>query len=321
MPSQETTHELYKKFRPQKLSGIIGQPHAVAQLRKSIETNRVDHAILFNGPTGTGKTTLMRIMQKILKCSNYDYTEINTANFKGIETIRDIQRNVNLQPMGGDCRIIAIDECHKLTNDAQNAILKLLEDTPRHVYFMLGTTDPQKLLAPLLGRCSEIKLAALTEDNLEVLIRDVIKKENFSIAEPVIPQIATAANGSARKALVILDAVSKAEGTEAQERAISITSIDKDLAFGLAKLLMWGKKGDWGPVAIHLQKMKEEDPEGVRHCVLGLARSMIIGKDGQPPKPYNAARAFDCLNAFEDNFYDSHGPGLVLACWRTVMTQ
>jgi DNA polymerase III delta prime subunit len=319
--NDQSPPELYKRYRPQKLSEIIGQPHAVAQLRKALQTNKVDHAILFNGPTGTGKTTLMRIMRRNLKCSSNDYTEINTADFKGIDTIRDLRRNLNLHPIGGACRIIAIDECHKLTNDAQNAILKLLEDTPAHVYFMLGTTDPQKLLAALLGRCSEIKLRTINQDDLEALIREVAGKEKLTISESVIPEIAQAANGSARKALVILGAVAKAEGDEAQSRAIAITSIDKNLAFGLAKLLMWGKKGDWASVAIQLQKMKDEDPEGVRHCVLGLARAMIVGKDGKPPSPNNAARAYCCLNAFEDNFYDSHGPGLALACWRTVFSE
>jgi DNA polymerase III gamma/tau subunit len=321
MPETTTTHELYKRHRPQKLSEVIGQPHAIAQLRKSLQTNKVDHSILFNGPTGTGKTTLMRIMRRALKCSKNDYVEINTADFRGIDTIRDLRRNLSLAPLGGACRVIAIDECHSLSRDAQNAILKLLEDTPAHVYFMLGTTDPQKLLAALLGRCTEVKLKALSQDDLELLIREVIKKESLVICEEIISEIATAANGSARKALVILDAVSKAEGDEDQKRAIAVTSIDKDLAFGLAKLLMWGKKKDWTPVAIQLQKMKDEDPEGVRHCVLGLARAMIVGKEGKPPSMQNASRAYDCLNAFEDNFWDSHGPGLALACWRTVFAE
>lgn len=319
--NEKTTHELYKRYRPQKLSEIIGQPHAVAQLRKALEKNKVDHTILFNGPTGTGKTTLMRIMARNLKCSRHDFTEINTADFKGIDTIRDIRRNINLQPIGGVCRIVAIDECHKLTNDAQNAILKLLEDTPAHVYFMLGTTDPQKLLAALLGRCTEIKLKAIDQDDLEALIKDIIAKEKFPVSGKIIEEIAEAAHGSARKALVILDAVSKAEPGEAQARAISITTIDKDLAYALAKLLIFGPKGSWLKVALHLQKMKDEDPEGVRHCVLGFARVMMTGKDGRAPDPNYAARAFCCLNAFEDNFYDSHGPGLVLACWRTVFME
>lgn len=313
-----TTHELYKRYRPKNLTDVIGQPNAVKMLMKALKAGKVDHSILFNGPTGTGKTTLMRIMRRLLRCSLNDYIEINTADFKGIDTIRHLRANLNLHPIGGVCRVIAIDECHKLTNDAQNAILKLLEDTPAHVYFMLGTTDPQKLLAALLGRCSEIKLSAISAKDLTKLVMDVIQKESLSVNEVIIEQIVEAADGSARKALVILDAVSKAEGDAEQKKAISVTSINKDLAFGLAKLLLWGKKGDWGPCALQLQKMKEEDPEGVRHCVLGLARAIIVGKEGTVPTQYNAIRAYQCLNAFEDNFYDSHGPGLALACWRTI---
>src|SRR5690606_3369465 len=105
----------------------------------------IPHAMLFTGPSGCGKTTLARILRVKLRCSDNDFQEINAADFRGIDSIRSMRQQVGAAPLGGDSRIWLIDEAHSMTADAQNAFLKLLEDTPRHVYFFLATTDPQKL--------------------------------------------------------------------------------------------------------------------------------------------------------------------------------
>lgn len=311
------SHELYRKHRPKKLDEVVGQDRAVNQIRKALMAGKFAHAVLFNGPTGTGKTTLMRIVRRSLKCSLQDYVEINTANFKGIDTIRGLQRTVNLQPIGGDARVIAIDECHKLTDDAQNAMLKLLEDTPDHVYFMLGTTHPQKLLSALLGRCTEYKLAAIEQDALEKLVKLVAKAEGLAVSDSVAEEIAEAAQGSARKALVILDAASKEEGDAEQKKAIQITTVNKDKAYQLASALMWPKKG-WNEVAAILQALKDEEPEGIRYMILAFARSCMIGKEGKNPDPRNAGRAALLINHFGTHFYDSKQAGLAFACFQVM---
>src|SRR5688572_25883760 len=138
--------ELYKKFRPKTLKGVVGQEGAVSSLQSMIDKGRLPHTILFSGPSGCGKTTIARILKGILECSDLDFFEINCADFKGIDMVRDIRRYVGIPPLHGKSRVWLIDEAHQLTKDAQNAFLKLLEDTPKHAYFMLATTDPQKLL-------------------------------------------------------------------------------------------------------------------------------------------------------------------------------
>src|SRR5687768_10085551 len=122
---------LYKKHRPKTLKGIVGQDGAVASLQKMIDRNLIPHAILFTGDSGVGKTTIARILKDHLECGDPDFIEVNAADSKGIDMVRDIRSRAGLSPMAGPCRVWLIDEAHKLTTDAQNCILKILEDGPR----------------------------------------------------------------------------------------------------------------------------------------------------------------------------------------------
>ena len=309
------SHELYKRWRPRKISQVVGQNRAIASLRKMMDEGTVPHALLLSGPSGTGKTTLARILRRFLKCSATDYQEINTADFRGIDTIREMRKNCQLLPMGGETRVFLVDEAHKLTSDGQNAILKLLEDTADHVYFILATTDPNKLIATVLGRCTEVKLNPIAEKDMQELLQKVIKEEKLTIGEDILDEIIEAAEGSARKALVILEAVSKVEGDVAQKEALMHTTLDKDLAFELARMLLWPKGNSWTDIAALLRKLENYEAEGIKQMVLALARSSLIGaKTGGPPKnPGRGAMVIEIFN--EMDFYSRH-PGLALACYK-----
>ena len=137
--------ELYKKHRPKTLARVVGNKSTVEALRSMLEARTLPHTLLFHGPSGTGKTTLARIVKNELGCLPTDFHEHNSSDFRGIDFIRELRSKVNLAA-AGPCRVWIIDECHQLTRDAQNAALKILEDTPSHVYFFLCTTDPQKLI-------------------------------------------------------------------------------------------------------------------------------------------------------------------------------
>ena len=310
--------ELYKRYRPKTLKGVIGQDGAIASLEK-LMSKGLPHALLLTGPSGCGKTTLGRIIKASLNCGDGDYVEVNSADFKGIDMIRDIRRHANAAPMHGDTRIWLIDEAHKLTSDAQNAFLKLLEDTPKHVYFLLATTDPQKLIKTIHTRCSEIKLVALKPPALERVLQRVIDKEGLTVASDVITEIVEAADGSARKALVILEQVAGLETEEEQLKAIQTTTFNKDAAIELARALFNYKGTPWADVAKILRNLSEQDVEGIRYCVLGYARSCLIGKDDKPPNTQFAAKAFKVIDIFSRNFYDSKHAGLAAACWEVVM--
>jgi DNA polymerase-3 subunit gamma/tau len=310
--------EFYKSYRPRSLKTVLGQEAAVASLQKLMDANKVPHTILLTGPSGTGKTTIARILKDFLECGDQDFLEVNCADFKGIDMVRDIRRSVNLNPISGLTRVWLIDEAHKLTGDAQNAFLKLLEDTPRHAYFMLATTDPQKLIRTIHTRATQIKLVPLVPDALERVVQRVVDKETLAVSSEVVKEIVEAAEGSARKALVILEQISLLEGDAAQISAIQTTTFNKEAAIDLARELLFGNK-DWMKVAGILRAIKEEDPEGVRYCILGYARAILVGSaDGKAPNPKFAPKAFKVIDIFSKNFYDSKQPGLAAACYEAV---
>lgn len=310
--------EFYKKYRPQKLSEVLGQVSAINTLRRQLESNSLPHTLLLTGPSGSGKTTIARILSTHLKCSEHDFTESNGADFRGVESIRDIRRGSSMKPLGGPCRIYYIDECHKLTNEAQNAFLKMLEDTPDHIYFILATTEPQKLLKTVLGRCNEIKLVPIKPEPLTRIIKDVSAREKLKISEDVIDEIVDAADGSARKALVILDAVSKHTNEADQLKALQFTTLNKDIALDLARLLIITPRPSWSDAAKLLRSLSTDDAESIRYCILGFARSCMIGKGDKAVSPRLAARAYQVIDIFAANFYDSKQAGLAAACWEVI---
>ena len=201
------TQELYKRHRPKTYKAMVGQESTVKVMLGWGKQKATPHCILFTGPSGCGKTTLARILAAKLKCSPHDLNEVNSADFRGIDSVRRIRSEMNLAPVAGACRIWIIDECHKMSNDAQNAILKLLEDTPKHVYFFLATTDPHKLLKTIKTRATEMVVRLLTDDQINSLILSVGKKEEVDVSDEVMDSLVQASAGSARKALVLLEKV------------------------------------------------------------------------------------------------------------------
>ncbi len=305
------SQELYKRYRPKTLAQLVGQPAAVQSIEKLMARKTVPHAMLLTGPSGVGKTTVARILARSLECSRGDFVEQNCADFKGIEDVREIRRSMQLAPLGGKCRIWLIDEAHKLTNDAQNALLKMLEDTPSHVYFMLATTDPQKLINTIHTRCSQIKLAALDSSALVKLLESVIKAEDMSVKGRVVEEIIDACGGSARKALVILEQVGYLDGEKEQVAAIQSTTGNKDDAILLARELI-NPQASWSQCAKILKSIEGQEAESLRYMVLGYARAVMLGGKQLAP------RAWRIIDIFSGNFYDSKHAGLAAACWEVI---
>lgn len=300
-----TATELYRKHRPTTFKAVIGQQRAVSMLKEMVTNDRVPHALLFVGGSGCGKTTLARIIKEKMECSDNDFVEVNCADFRGIDMVREIRNRMGLSPIGGKCRMWLIDECHQLSKDAQNALLKMLEDTPAHVYFMLATTDPQKLLTTIRTRCTEVKLVELKAADMTALLQTTAEKEGKTLSEEVLARLVEYACGSARKALVLLNQVINIEGDEAQLDAIA-SSDSKTKAIELARALL--QKAPWAEVAAILKDLDEE-PESLRRMVLSYASNVLLGGGKAAP------RAFLLCDVFQHHFYDSGKPGLVTACY------
>jgi len=309
---------LPNKMRPSKLSEVIGQGHAVESL-KGMAKSGFPHFIMFTGPSGCGKTTLARIIANRLGCTPENLEEINAASDRGIDLVRRIESHVGYNPIGGgESRVWLIDECHQLSGDAQGGFLKVLEDPPSHAYFIFCTTDPQKLRQTIRTRATiielkAVKIADLKQVILRALDAEVCIDENGNehipeVSDDVIDKIAEYADGSPRKALVLLGQVLGIVGEDEQMKALQATLPSKDAIEIPRTLLKRGSQfADVLSVIKSIQDM-DEQAEKIRWLVLSYMTKVALtgGKD--------VARAMQIIDAFRDNYYDTKGAGLILSC-------
>lgn len=316
---KEQYNEVYKRHRPTSWDGVIGQDKTVKALQSMLERGTLPHALMLHGPSGSGKTTIARILKTEMGCSDMDFHEMNCADMRGIEDARNVRRRTSVTPMDGRVSMWLIDEAQKLTNDAQNALLKLLEDTPSHVYFIFCTTDPRKLIQTIKTRLTSLKLDDLEDKHLHELLRRVCSRENMKLTPRVESLLIQQARGSARMLLVLLDRIS-VEAKEAEQiEAIRGASFDEATAYDLAKAVFYSRP--WSEVAPILLKLKNQDVEGVRHMFLSYCNTvMITDRPGDDPqkKARNRDRAYRIIDVFSRNFYDSKEAGLTAACWEVL---
>jgi len=306
------SQELYKRYRPQKLSEVVGQDDAVNTLRDFIRRKAVPHFLLFAGESGCGKTTTARILKRALNCSDIDFHELNIADLRGIDVVRDIRSHVMQAPLGGDSRVWLLDEAARASVDAQNAFLKLLEDTPEHVYFIMATTEPQRLLATVRNRATIIRFKALPSKELENIVNGVVAKEGIKTTEAVVDRIVKLADGSPRKALVLLNQVMGIEGEEGQSAAVDAGDATKD-AIELARALVNPRCRftDLVKVLNGIEGL-EDQCEGIRRLVLSYMASVAL------KNPKLAGRAVYVIQSFDGDFFSSGKAGLVSACWEAT---
>ncbi len=303
--------EIYRRYRPSTFGEVLGQDAAVRTLQKSLENKALPHALLLTGGSGCGKTTIARILKVELDCGDSDFYEINAADDRGVDMVRQIRSVMGLAPMRGGCRIWLIDEVHRATSDAQSALLKMLEDTPKHVYFFLCTTDPQKLLKTIHTRCTEVKLVPLTDAVMRELITAICQQEKVDLSDGVVNQIVDMAEGSARKALVLLHQVLQ-QDDEKEQLASLLKADSKRQTIDLCRLMM-EPRPSWPDIA-KIVKALEDEPETTRRIILGYFNSVLLG-GGR-----GAGRAFAVIQAFRDHLYDSGKAGLTASLYEVFVS-
>lgn len=304
--------EIYKRYRPTRFKEVVGQDASVKMLLSKVKKKTLPHSILLCGPSGVGKTTIARILKTKLHCGKADFQEINAADTNGIELVRTIRTRQWAKAMDGDSRIWLIDEAHELTSKAQNAFLKILEDTPDHVYFILATTDPQKLIPTVQNRCTKIALKRISDNILEKLLADVAKREKAKLGEEVLEKIVRHADGSARAALVVLEQVLEFDDEEEQLEAVERADVAVQ-SIALARAMI-NPRARWADVAKVLKGL-DEDAERIRWGVLGYVSNVLLAN------PKLSVRAFKIIQAFENNFFDSKHAGLRAAAYEVVATK
>lgn len=298
---------LYTKYRPKALSEVIGNQIILESLQAALTKADPPHAYLFHGPSGCGKTTLARISAQVLGCSEDDFREIDSADFRGIDSIREIRRQSNFQALHGVRRAWLLDECHKISADGQAALLKALEDPPPHVYYFLATTDPQKLLDTIKGRCASFQVAPLSEIQMKRLLRAVVKEEGQELEKEVYDQIIASADGRPRNALQILERVLD---TSPDKRLQAAKKIEEATAktIDLCRALIGNKP--WSEIKLILRDLKTEDPESIRQSILGYCSAVLLNNEN------NKAAAI--MEAFLNPTFNSGFPGIVYASYCVV---
>lgn len=217
---------LYRKWRPKTFEDVSGQPQVTRTLQNEIKAGRINHAYLFTGSRGTGKTTCAKIFAKAVNCLDpvdgnpcgecencrtiengdmHDVVEMDAASNRGIDDIRDIIDKARFAPAKGKYRVYIVDEVHMLTDQAFNALLKTLEEPPEHVVFILATTEVHKLPATIISRCQRFDFHRIASDAISDRLKFVAKNENVTITNDAALLIAAVADGALRDALSLLD--------------------------------------------------------------------------------------------------------------------
>ena len=217
---------LYRKYRPQTFEEVVGQQYVTKILKNTIDRNMTSHAYLFSGPRGTGKTTIAKLIAKLLNCENPmndipcekcpsciafneknhpDIIEMDAASNNGVDEIREIRDKVTLMPSISKYKVYIIDEVHMLSIGAFNALLKTLEEPPQHVIFILATTELYKVPATIISRCQCFNFEKISEEDIVKKLKYIVEKENIKVEEEVLNLIAKYSDGGLRDAINLLD--------------------------------------------------------------------------------------------------------------------
>ncbi|WP_461636306.1 DNA polymerase III subunit gamma and tau, partial [Glutamicibacter soli] len=241
------TTALYRRYRPDTFADVIGQEHVTAPLMTALEKNRVNHAYLFSGPRGCGKTTSARILARCLNCEqgptpipcgtcpscvelanggpgSLDVIEIDAASHGGVEDARDLRERATFAPARDRYKIFIIDEAHMVTSAGFNALLKIVEEPPAHIKFIFATTEPDKVIGTIRSRTHHYPFRLVPPEALLEYLKVLCDRENVAVADGVLPLVIRAGAGSVRDTLSVLDQLMAGarEGILDYETAISL---------------------------------------------------------------------------------------------------
>lgn len=307
---------LYRRLRPQKFSEVIGQEFLIKTLMNQIKTGRINHAYLFCGTRGTGKTSTAKILARAINCVSEDgekpcnecsvcknilegrslnVVEIDAASNNGVDNIRDIVEEVKYPPTEGKYKVYIIDEVHMLSTGAFNALLKTLEEPPAHVVFILATTDPQKLPVTILSRCQRFDFHRITSKEMAQELKKDMANEGVAITDDALDYVARISDGAMRDALSILDrCMSYYYGEEITVEKITdiMGTVDNEVLFSLTDNICNGDCGGCLAVIDEATKKGREPVSFVNDMVVHFRNLLLAVSVGDKSEALDYSRDY-----------------------------
>lgn len=295
---------LHRKYRPEDFDQMYGNESMLESLAGVVQTEDKPSTYLLHGPSGCGKTTLARIISEYLGCPKPK--EYNISDTRGIDAARTIIEKVWYHTFGVS-RVIILNECHMATKEFQNAMLEVLEEPPEETYFILCTTEPEKLLKTILTRCTQFQVKPLNRNEMTDLIKVVAEEEEKELKKEVLSIILKNSEGSPRTALTMLNRLFNLDDDSLEEEVEQVALAEAE-TLELYKLLI--KNAKWKTVAGLIKELKA-DPEQARYQLMGLLSNSLLRKDDP-----RTAWILGCFT--ETNFMYSKKAGLVYACYQAL---
>ena len=303
MPLQTT-------YRPNDFGSFIGNKDIVESLEVALDREDSPQSFLFTGLAGGGKTTMANILKNYFECADMDYYYYNSANTRGIDTIRDIAVNCHLAPMGGSKKMYVLDEAHGVTAAAAEALLLLLENPPKDTLFILCTSEPEKLKLAIKRRCFQCNFKPLPEKEIIAVLTNILKEEFEEVDDfpiEVLKAISVSCQGSAGMAVAMLDAVVDMEEEKAQLSVIeSMRGVNDAEGIDICRALT---KRDWNALSILLSDFNGE-PESLRYMILSYFSTILLSKQKGGHK-----NAVNIIMLFSESFIYSKKAGLIATCY------
>ena len=309
---------LQHDYRPKSLREMYGNTNTSDNLKTLFrrERDKLPKSYLLSGPAGSGKTTLAYIIRDLLHCSKQGFKEFDASTDRGIDNIRRIKQNAELKPLDGDVSVFFFDECHGVTGPAQEAMLKLLENPPEHVFAILATTQPEKMKDTIRRRCHEIHTAALPLPTLETLVNDVVDAENKTVGEDLIKKICAVANGSAGQALKLLDQVIDIDDEKKAFEIVEGITYSDTTVLVICRTLTSDRltvENKWEKMRVLLSKF-EGNAESLRFAILNYTEKLLLG-DRWSDLHYRI------MLAFSDTVIYTGRAGLTIQCYMAMFPE
>lgn len=291
-----STTDWHTKYRPTGFEDVLGQRGVVRAVEESLNSEST-HAFLFSGPSGVGKTTLARIIAAEVGCDSRNLIEIDAATHTGIDAMRDVASTLQYSALGGGgVRVLVVDECHALSKPAWQSLLKVLEEPPDDVYWVLCTTEVSKVIPTIRNRCQCYELAEVGFDDLLELLTHVADEEKLDVGTKVLQYLSRSADGSPRKAISNLGMCSTCKNVVEAKELVQKVVEGSDVA-ALCRAML--KPGFTWQKAMKLVKpLKDMNPESTRLAVAGYMTVVVMSAKTDK----SVAAALNILEAFADPY-------------------